>query len=61
MPAGAPGAAVEQGATRVVSFLDPYEKNRRVSLLTIMRLAVWAVILGLGWLVWWWLGGSDGG
>ncbi len=43
-----------------MSFLDPYEKNRRVSLLTLMRLAVWAALLGVGWLLWWWLG-PDGG
>jgi len=35
-----------------VSFLDPYEKNRGVSWFVLLRLAVWAVLLGLAWLVW---------
>lgn len=39
-----------------MSFLDPYSKNRRISLLTWARLVVWSLILGVGWLLWWWLG-----
>jgi hypothetical protein len=38
-----------------MSFLDPYEKNRRISLLTAMRLLVWGLILLAGWGVWRWL------
>ena len=36
-----------------MSFLDPYEKNRRISLITGLRLLVWGVLLALGALVWW--------
>lgn len=36
-----------------MSFLDPYESNRRISLITWLRLLVWAIILGLGALSWW--------
>lgn len=43
-----------------VSFLDPYEKNRRVSLLTWLRLAFWLGIAGLGVLLWWLVTGLQG-
>jgi len=36
-----------------MSFLDPYEKNRAISLFTALRIAVWALLLGLAALVWW--------
>ena len=36
-----------------MSFLDPYEKNRRISLITGLRLLVWGILLGLGGLIWW--------
>jgi hypothetical protein len=39
-----------------MSFLDPYERNRRISLLTWMRLAAWGLILSVAGLLWWWLG-----
>ena len=51
MPAGA--ASPPRGRHRIVSFLDPYEKNRRVSLITWLRILVWAILLGIAWLVWW--------
>jgi len=38
-----------------VSFLDPYDRNRRISLLGWMRLAFWAVLLAIAALLWWWL------
>jgi hypothetical protein len=38
-----------------MSFLDPYDKNRRISLLSMMRILTWGLILGVGWLLWWWL------
>jgi len=40
-----------------MSFLDPYEKNRRVSLIGWLRIGVWSVILGVAGLVTWWLAG----
>ena len=36
-----------------MSFLDPYEKNRGVSLLTGLRILVWTLLLGLSALAWW--------
>jgi hypothetical protein len=38
-----------------MSFLDPYSANRRFSLLTGVRVLLWGLILGVGWLIWWWL------
>jgi hypothetical protein len=39
-----------------MSFLDPYERNRRLSLITSMRIALWSLILliglAIGWIVW---------
>jgi hypothetical protein len=49
LPAGAAPLAAPR-----VSFLDPYAANRRVSLITWLRLLVWLAILGLGGLLWWW-------
>lgn len=39
-----------------MSFLDPYERNRRISLITWLRLGFWTLVLGVGALLWWWLG-----
>ena len=39
-----------------MSFLDPYEKNRLFSWFIALRLLLWGLILGVGWLLWWWLG-----
>jgi len=37
-----------------MSFLDPYESNRRLSLIGWLRLGIWSLILGVvGLLVWW--------
>ena len=33
-----------------MSFLDPYEKNRGVSWFIVLRVIVWALLLGMGWL-----------
>jgi cytoskeletal protein RodZ len=40
-----------------MSFLDPYEKNRRISLITWLRLLVWLAILAVIALVWWLVAG----
>ena len=38
-----------------MSFLDPYEKNRGISWFMLLRLTLWTLLLGLGWLLWRWL------
>lgn len=40
-----------------MSFLDPYEKNRRISLFVWLRLLVWLIIAGVAALLWWLLAG----
>jgi cytoskeletal protein RodZ len=40
-----------------MSFLDPYEKNRRISLITWLRLLIWLFILGVAALGWWLIAG----
>lgn len=39
-----------------MSFLDPYESNRRVSLIGWLRLGFWTLVLGAAALLVWWLG-----
>lgn len=41
-----------------MSFLDPYERNRGVSWFIVLRVLIWALLLGLGWLVWWLVAGD---
>ncbi|MFT7463691.1 MAG: hypothetical protein ACI9EF_002038 [Pseudohongiellaceae bacterium] len=36
-----------------MSFLDPYERNRKISLIVWLRLGAWLIILSLGALAWW--------
>lgn len=40
-----------------MSFLDPYERNRRLSLLAWLRVLFWALVAGLAALTWWWIAG----
>lgn len=42
-------------APALMSFLDPYSANRRISLLTGLRVLLWGLILGGAWLLWLWL------
>ena len=54
MPAlPARAAATASNRDAVMSFLDPYEGNRRISLIGWMRLGVWSLILvAVGLLIW---------